>query len=48
MMNYYDWNMMQSFGLGGGFWMSIMGLGLLIWLLVGVLALIWLWKQIVK
>ncbi len=42
------YNMMSWGGGFGGFWMLFAWLGSLIWLTVGVLAVVWLWKQITK
>ncbi|PJE50729.1 MAG: hypothetical protein COV29_03270 [Candidatus Yanofskybacteria bacterium CG10_big_fil_rev_8_21_14_0_10_36_16] len=44
------WNMMSRghhWGLGG-FWFSLMCVIHLVWLVVGVLAIVWLWKNINK
>lgn len=35
-------------GLGTGFWFWIFSLTTLVWLAVGILAIVWLWKQIKK
>lgn len=32
----------------GGFWMWVMGLSMLVWLMVGILLLMWIWKQLTK
>ena len=45
-------NSMMSFGgmtgFGGGLWSWVVSLASLVWLVVGVLAAVWLWKQIAK
>ena len=45
-----NWNMMPWGGMmgTGGFWFWIIPLGSLVWLIVGILAAVWLWKQITK
>jgi hypothetical protein len=43
MMN-YGWGGMM----GGGSWGWLLGLTWLVWLAVGILLVVWLWKQIQK
>lgn len=46
-----DADMMSSggmMGFYGGFWSWFMVSASLVWLVVGVLAAVWLWKQIIK
>lgn len=44
-------DMMRWGAIGGGwfgFWAFIAMLGVLVWLIVGILAAVWLWRQISK
>lgn len=45
-VNMMSWGGMM--GGGGSFWFFIFGLGSLVWLVVGVLLIIWLWGEISK
>lgn len=40
------WTNMMNFG--GGFWGGAMSLASIVWLIVGILAAVWLWQQITK
>lgn len=47
MMNYYGWGN-GGWGMMDGGWGWFMGIILVVWLVVGVLAAIWLWQKIKK
>lgn len=44
-MNYFGYGMMGGYGYGGSIWMT---LSWGIWLIAGILVIVWLWQHIDK